>query len=64
MSNPVPSRTLFVNLPVREVKKALASGCSPDVDPEDDHGFMYSWSFDDLDGHGWGVLGMDPAAAT
>jgi len=26
------------------------------------HGFMYSWSFYDLDGHGWGVLWMDPAA--
>ncbi len=44
------------------VKKALANGAAPDVDPED-HGFMYSWSFYDLDGHGWGVLWMDPAAA-
>jgi len=25
-----------------------------------DHGFMYSRSFYDLDGHGWQVMWMDP----
>jgi predicted lactoylglutathione lyase len=43
------------------VKKALAAGGSTDDEPED-HGFMYEWSFCDLDGHQWGVFWMDPAA--
>ena len=43
------------------VKKALAAGGSTHDDPED-HGFMYEWSFRDLDGHGWGVFWMDPSA--
>lgn len=28
-----------------------------------DHGFMYDHGFRDLDGHGWGVMWMDPKAA-
>jgi predicted lactoylglutathione lyase len=24
-----------------------------------DHGFMYAWSFHDLDGHLWEILWMD-----
>lgn len=28
----------------------------------DDHGFMYGRDFEDLDGHGWGIMWMDPAA--
>jgi len=43
------------------VKKALAAGGKPALDPVD-HGFMYGWSFYDLDGHHWEVLWMDPAA--
>jgi predicted lactoylglutathione lyase len=27
-----------------------------------DHGFMYGWSFYDLDGHHWEVFWMDPAS--
>ena len=41
---------------------ALAAGATPADDPED-LGFMYSRSFFDLDGHGWQVMWMDPAAA-
>ncbi|HEX2862751.1 MAG TPA: VOC family protein [Lacunisphaera sp.] len=37
------------------VAKALAAGGSTYDKPED-HGFMYSHSFVDPDGHGWGVL--------
>ena len=44
------------------VKRAVAAGGSP-VNAPQDYGFMYDWSFSDLDGHGWGVLWMDPAAA-
>ena len=43
------------------VKKAVAAGGSHAVDPQD-HGFMYGWSFYDLDGHHWEVFWMDPAA--
>ena len=31
------------------------------MDPMD-QGFMYTWSFYDLDRHHWEVLWMDPAA--
>src|ERR1700750_2910321 len=41
---------------------ALAAGGS-EADGAEDHGFMYSRSFYDLDGHGWQVMGMDPGAA-
>jgi uncharacterized protein len=42
------------------VKKAVAAGGTHAMDPMD-HGFMYAWSFYDLDGHHWEVLWMDPA---
>ena len=41
---------------------AIAAGAE-DHDDADDHGSMYSRSFFDLDGHGWQVMWMDPAAA-
>jgi predicted lactoylglutathione lyase len=41
---------------------ALAAGAR-DADDDEDHGFMYSRAFYDLDGHGWQVMWMDPAAA-
>jgi predicted lactoylglutathione lyase len=41
------------------VDKALAAGGSP-ADDKQDHGFMYGWSFQDLDGHTWEVVWMDP----
>jgi predicted lactoylglutathione lyase len=44
------------------VNKAVAAGGAHAMDPLD-HGFMYGWSFYDLDGHHWEVLWMDPAAA-
>jgi len=44
------------------VAKALAAGGSTYDQPED-LGFMYSHSFIDLDGHGWGVLYMAPQPA-
>ena len=42
------------------VKKAVAAGGSHALDPQD-HGFMYGWSFYDLDGHHWEVFWMDPS---
>ena len=44
------------------VKSAVANGGSHAMDSMD-HGFMYAWSFYDLDGHHWEVMWMDPAAA-
>ena len=43
------------------VKTAIAAGGTHAVDPID-HGFMYGWSFYDLDGHHWEVFWMDPSA--
>jgi predicted lactoylglutathione lyase len=42
------------------VEKALAAGGARAAEPQD-HGFMYAWSFYDLDGHHWEVFWMDPA---
>jgi predicted lactoylglutathione lyase len=44
------------------VKLAVENGGKPAM-PAQDHGFMYGWSFYDLDGHHWEVMWMDPAAA-
>ncbi|MEV4423048.1 VOC family protein [Patulibacter sp. NPDC049589] len=41
---------------------ALAQG-AVEADGAEDYGFMYSRSFFDLDGHGWQIMWMDPAAA-
>ncbi|MCP3734678.1 lactoylglutathione lyase [Sphingomonas sp. RP10(2022)] len=41
---------------------ALAAGGRELHDPED-HGFMYSRAFEDLDGHGWGPFHMDMVEA-
>jgi predicted lactoylglutathione lyase len=41
------------------VRKAIAAGGKHAMDPTD-HGFMYGWSFYDLDGHHWEVFWMDP----
>jgi predicted lactoylglutathione lyase len=43
------------------VTKAIAAGGSHAAEPQD-HGFMYGWSFYDLDGHHWEVFWMDPSA--
>lgn len=43
------------------VRRAIDAGGAP-AGAAEDHGFMYSWGFHDLDGHGWGVCWMDPAA--
>jgi predicted lactoylglutathione lyase len=45
----------------RIVEDALAAGASRYKEPAD-HGFMYQWGFEDLDGHIWEYFWMDPAA--
>jgi predicted lactoylglutathione lyase len=46
------------------VAKAVAAGGMADPSPKDEFDFMYGRSFEDLDGHMWGVTWMDVAAAT
>lgn len=41
--------------------KAIAGGAT-ECRPADDHGFMYTRSFNDLDGHIWELFWMDPKA--
>ena len=40
-------------------EKAIAMGARKLNEPED-HGFMYSWGFEDLDGHLWDLFWMNP----
>jgi predicted lactoylglutathione lyase len=42
------------------VKKAFELGAKP-VNDSYDYGWMYGWSFEDLDGHVWEVLHLDQA---
>jgi uncharacterized protein len=46
------------------VGKAKAAGGEIDPSPVDDYGFMYGRSFEDPDGHMWGVNWMDMEAFT
>lgn len=41
---------------------AGSNGGTADVNPRQDHGFMYGRSFTDPDGHLWETFWMDPAA--
>jgi predicted lactoylglutathione lyase len=43
------------------VAKAIEAGGTHAM-PATDHGFMYDWSFYDLDGHHWEAFWMDPQA--
>ena len=43
------------------VRKAVAAG-GKTFNPAMDHGFMYAHSFQDLDGHVWEWIWMDPKA--
>ncbi|MGG1637305.1 extradiol dioxygenase [Paenibacillus sp. FSL A5-0031] len=42
------------------VNKALEAGGKPAKDPID-HGFMYNWSFQDINNHLWELVYMDPS---
>jgi predicted lactoylglutathione lyase len=51
-----PSREAVQNL----VQKAVAAGGITYAEPRD-YGFMYHHGYQDLDGHLWGLVYMDPA---
>ena len=40
-------------------EKAISMGARKINEPED-HGFMFSWGFEDLDGHLWDLFWMNP----
>ena len=44
------------------VRKAVAAGGTTYNEPQD-HGFMYAHGFQDLDGHIWELIAMQPGAA-
>ena len=46
----------------RLVEAGAASGGTADVNPPEDHGFMYQRTVVDPDGHIWEPFWMDPAA--
>ena len=56
-----PSVVIAVDDIQRAMRKVADAGGRHAQDPMD-HGFMYGWSFYDLDGHHWEVFWMDPAA--
>ena len=43
------------------VRKAIAAGGQTYNEPKD-HGFMYADGFQDLDGHTWELINMEPSA--
>ncbi len=47
----------------RLVRTAIAAGGRHYKQPQD-RGFMYGWGFEDLDGHLWEILWMDPKVET
>jgi predicted lactoylglutathione lyase len=44
-------------------KAAAANGGIAEINPTQDHGFMFTRSFGDPDGHVWEMFWMDPAVA-
>ncbi len=46
----------------RMVDAVAAAGGTADINPPEDHGFMFQRSFADLDGHVWEPFWMDPTA--
>jgi uncharacterized protein len=69
---PIPPTTssevsLAISLENREAVDAMnaaaaANGGTADINPVQDHGFMYGRDLTDPDGHVWGPFWMDPAA--
>ncbi|MET0970785.1 MAG: VOC family protein [Tardiphaga sp.] len=44
------------------IQAAVAHGGAPDINPVEDHGFMYTRDFADPDGHALGAMWMDLSA--
>lgn len=73
-TRPIPSRDssevmLALNLDSKDEVNAMtetagSNGGKADINPQQDHGFMFSRSFTDPDGHIWETVWMDPAVAS
>lgn len=71
-TRPIPPKTssevaLNVSCDSRERVDAMnrvaaENGGTPDINPIEDHGFMYGRDFADPDGHIWGAMWMDASA--
>ena len=71
-TRPIPPKTssevaLMVSCDSREDvdamnQSAAESGGTGDINPVEDHGFMYGRDFADPDGHVWGAMWMDLSA--
>lgn len=71
-SRPIPPVTssevlLAISCDSREAVDAMndaaaANGGTADINPAQDHGFMYNRNLADPDGHVWEAMWMDPAA--
>jgi predicted lactoylglutathione lyase len=71
-TRPIPPKTssevaLNVSCDTREAvdamnKSAAEHGGTADINPVQDHGFMYGRDFTDPDGHVWGAMWMDMSA--
>lgn len=71
-NRPIPPSTssevmLCVSCDSREAvdsmnKSAAANGGTADINPAQDHGFMYNRNLADPDGHVWEAMWMNPAA--
>ena len=46
---------------VNRLAEAAFAGGARKINEPEDRGFMYSWGFEDLDGHLWDLFWMDPA---
>ena len=46
---------------VNRIAGAAFAGGARKLNEPEDRGFMYSWGFEDLDGHLWDLFWMDPA---
>lgn len=46
---------------VNRIAKAAFKAGARKLNDAEDRGFMYSWGFEDLDGHLWDLFWMDPA---
>lgn len=62
-ANSLISLSLDSRADVDAIAKAAVAAGGSELHDAEDMGFMYSRAFEDFDGHGWGVLWMDPAAA-
>lgn len=71
-SRPIPPKTssevmLALSCASREAvdamsRAAAANGGTADINPVEDHGFMYTRDLADPDGHALGAMWMDPSA--